>query len=91
MIRSVRHRGLQRLRERNDASRLPSTYVSKIRVLCDLLHAAEGPRDLDGVARLDPLRGDRAGSWALHVSANWRLVFRFEDGHVYDLDLVDYH
>lgn len=47
--------------------------------------------DLNGLARLHPLRGDRFGYWAMRVSGNWRIVFRFEDGDVWDVDLVDYH
>ena len=46
--------------------------------------------DLPGF-RLHPLKGDLAGFWAVTVSANWRVIFRFEDGHAHDVDLVDYH
>ena len=41
--------------------------------------------------RLHPLKGKRSGFWAINVSGNWRLTFRFESGHVYDLDYEDYH
>jgi proteic killer suppression protein len=41
--------------------------------------------------RLHALKGDLAGQWSLTVTRNWRLVFKFEDGHALDLDLVDYH
>jgi proteic killer suppression protein len=27
----------------------------------------------------------------VRVSGNWRVIFRFEDGHAFDVDLVDYH
>jgi predicted RNase H-like HicB family nuclease/DNA-binding XRE family transcriptional regulator len=37
------------------------------------------------------LHGDRQGQWALSVSGAWRLCFRFQDGHVFDLELVQYH
>ena len=40
---------------------------------------------------LHELRGDLAGHWAVRVSRNWRITFRFEGGNVYDVDLVDYH
>ena len=29
--------------------------------------------------------------WAVEVSGNWRIIFRFEDGAPCDVDLVDYH
>jgi proteic killer suppression protein len=41
--------------------------------------------------RLTPLKGDLAGLWAVTVSGNWRIVFRFADGHADDVDLVDDH
>ncbi len=41
--------------------------------------------------RLHPLRGKLAGYWSVTVSANWRIVFRFEDGDVTEVDPIDYH
>ena len=41
--------------------------------------------------RLHPLKGDRAGQWSVFVLGNWRIVFRFADGEVVGVDLVDYH
>lgn len=41
--------------------------------------------------RLHTLKGKRAGYWAIDVSGNWRLTFRFDSGHVYELDYEDYH
>ncbi len=41
--------------------------------------------------RLHPLTGDMKGFWSVTVSANWRIIFRFEDLDACDIDLVDYH
>ena len=46
--------------------------------------------DLPGF-RLHPLKGAYTGFWAVTVRANWRVVFRFEDGHAADIDYLDYH
>ncbi len=40
---------------------------------------------------LHSLKGDLKGFWAVTVRANWRVIFRFEDGKASDVDLVDYH
>ena len=40
---------------------------------------------------LHPLKGKLKGLWAVSVSGNWRVVFRFEKGNAYDVDLIDYH
>ena len=64
----------------------------KLERVLSLLQAAGSPGDiaLPGLD-LHPLRGELAGYWAVKVSANWRVIFRFEDGNVVDVDLVDYH
>jgi proteic killer suppression protein len=41
--------------------------------------------------RLHPLEGDLKGSYAVTARANWRIIFRFEDGNAFDVDFVDYH
>ena len=40
---------------------------------------------------LHKLAGDRAGLWAVTIHGPWRLVFRFEAGDAYDVEIVDYH
>jgi proteic killer suppression protein len=39
----------------------------------------------------NPLKARLARHWSVTVSGNWRIVFRFEDGHAFDVDLVDHH
>jgi toxin HigB-1 len=92
MIKSFRHRGLQRLYERGDRSRINPTLVDKVETALGLLDVAETPAavNLPGY-RLHPLRGDLRGFWSIRVSGNWRLIFRFDDRDVCDVDLVDYH
>jgi proteic killer suppression protein len=31
------------------------------------------------------------GLFSVTVRANWRIIFRFEDGHAFDVDFIDYH
>lgn len=92
MIRSFRHRGLKRLYERDDASQIHAAYWKKIaRILADL-DTARMPRDMDFPGlRLHPLLGDLKGFWSVTVSGNWRIIFRFDDADVLDVDLIDYH
>ena len=92
MIRSFRHRGLRRLYERDDPSRIAADQVARITLALADLDVAGKPSDLDLPGyRLHPLRGDRRGSWSISITGNWRITFRIEDGDVYDVDLVDYH
>lgn len=41
--------------------------------------------------RLELLSGNRAGQWSIRVNDQWRICFKWEDGHALDLELVDYH
>ena len=91
MIRSSRHRGLAPWFRHGDESRLPPAHLRRIRILLFALRRAGRLADLNGLARLHRLQGDRVGYWAMRVWRNWRIVFRFEDGDVWDVDRVDYH
>jgi proteic killer suppression protein len=92
MIQSFRHRGLKRLHERGDPSKLRADQAERIGIALADLNAARTPQDLDLPGyRLHRLKGDLRDSWSIRVSANWRVIFRFEGGDVCDVDLVDYH
>ena len=93
MIVSIKHKGLKRFWQKGDASKLPSQYVSKIRLVLAALDSVQDPERIHiAMGRVHPLIGDMEGYFALSISRNWRLVFRVgEDGHVYELDFVDYH
>ena len=41
--------------------------------------------------RLHPLKGSERGRWSVWVTGNWRLTFKFQDGHASVLDYEDYH
>jgi toxin HigB-1 len=91
-IRSFRHRGLKRLFEQGDRSRIRPDQVAKVRRILARLDAAPAVADVGAPGfRLHPLRGDLKEFWAVSVSGNWRIVFRFEGGDAFDVDLVDYH
>ena len=91
MIRSFRHRGLRRLFEQGDRSRIGAEQLAKVqRVLArlDALRAID-EMDLPGF-RLHALHGDLAGFWSISITGNWRIVFRFEGGDVFEVDYLDY-
>ena len=88
----IKHKGLRRLYERNDARSLHAAHVTRIRRILYMLRSARQPRDMDQPGfRLHPLRGEYQGHWSVAVSGNWRIVFRFEAGEAMGVDLVDYH
>jgi toxin HigB-1 len=61
-------------------------------LILTLLDGAEVIEDLNFPGSdLHPLKGELKGFWAVKVSANYRIIFRFENGYAYDIDYVDYH
>ena len=92
MIKNFLHRGLKRLYERGNVRGLPAEDVERIRRILARLDASSKPSDM-GVpgSDLHPLHGDRRGTWAVTVRANWSVIFRFEEGDTTDVDYLDYH
>ena len=72
--------------------RLPRAHVARIE---RIVAALDGPDALAALSaasyRLRRLKGDRLRQWSVRVSGNWRIVFRIESGHVFDIDLTDFH
>jgi toxin HigB-1 len=92
VIRSVRHKGLKRFYEDDDIRSIRKERVLKLRDILARLDAAHALQDLDLPGfHLHSLKGDLAGYCAITVRANWRVIFRFADGDVFDVDYVDYH
>ncbi|MEQ1706152.1 MAG: type II toxin-antitoxin system RelE/ParE family toxin [Rickettsiales bacterium] len=41
--------------------------------------------------RLEALKGDYKGFYSIRVNNQWRIIFRFVDGDVFDVEMIDYH
>lgn len=92
MIQSFRHKGLKRLYEEDDPRGVIQEHAEKLRDILARLDSAAGSADMDLPGfRLHPLKGELKNHWAVTVRANWRVIFRFADGHALDLDYIDYH
>ena len=92
MIRSFRHRGLKRLYERGDRSRIRPDLIDRLERILARLEIAQQIQDMSLHSyRLHPLKGEFKGFWSVTVSGNWRVIFRFDNGNAFDVDLVDYH
>lgn len=92
-IRSIKHRGLRRFLEENDPREIRNDLVNRTRNILTVLITAS---DMSGVQgplgwRIHHLTGDRAGTWSISVSGNWRITFGIVDGEITDLNLEDYH
>ena len=92
MICSFRHKGLKRMYERDDRSKVAPDLLDRVALALADLDEACMPSDVDLPGyRLHELKGKLEGYWSISISGNWRMTFRFEDGDVHDIDLTDYH
>jgi len=78
--------------ERGDVDRIQPEHRQTVRDILARLNASSTPEDMDIPGfRLHRLKGEYAGYWAVVVRANWRIIFRFSEGHATDVDYIDYH
>lgn len=80
----------QELYERGDRSRLNPKHTDRIELILADLDAAKTLKHLNRPGyRLHELKGDLRGFYAIDVSGNWRITFRFEDGDIFDVIYVE--
>ncbi|TMK38689.1 MAG: peptidase [Alphaproteobacteria bacterium] len=92
MIRTFRHRGLERFFRVGSKAGIQPKHAKRLRLQLGRLDAAAGPADMDLPGwRVHPLRGKLAGHWAVWVDENWRLTFAFEGPDAVLVDYQDYH
>lgn len=93
-IESIRHKALRTFAETGKPKGLPGDLVERVRGMLAFLAAVEGPDELVVPPNYGahPMKGDRAGTWSLTLTRNWRMTFRINDAlAIEDLDLEDYH
>lgn len=93
MIKSWKHKGLQKLFEKGDASGVQAKDAGRIKLRLLVLNEAVTTDDFKQYPgfKFHPLKGDRQNLFAITVCANWRITFEFKDGDAYILNLEDYH
>lgn len=92
MILSIRHKGLLLYYEKGDRSKLPGQYLRKINRIFDQLDALTTEEDIKQIGQgIHKLTGNLSEFWSIKVTPNYRIIFRFADGEVSDVDFIDYH
>ena len=92
-IRSIKHRGLRRFIEDNDPREIRGDLVNRTRNILTVLMTASDIAGVQGPPgwRIHELVGDRAGTWSISVSGNWRITFALIGGEIVELNMEDYH
>jgi toxin HigB-1 len=92
MIQTFKHKGLERFFTKSDHRGIPAQSAGRIERILDRLDSSGTAADMDLPGfRFHPLNGSRAGEYAVSVSGNWRITYRFKGEDAIDVNLEDYH
>jgi toxin HigB-1 len=93
MIKAFACAETERLFGTGKSRRLPADLLKRAGMRLLQLHAANEIDDLRQPPsnRLEKLSGDRYGRWSIRINDRWRICFRFDAGHAFDVEIVDYH
>ncbi|MBI2801417.1 MAG: type II toxin-antitoxin system RelE/ParE family toxin [Gammaproteobacteria bacterium] len=92
MIKSFRHKGLQRFYQTGRVSGIQPKHAKRLRLQLAALDTTQSIEDMDIPGfKLHPLKGELKNRWSIWVNGNWRLTFEFRAGEVLLLDYEDYH
>ena len=92
MIRSFRHKGIEKFFRTGTTSGIQAKHARRLRLLLARLDHASGPNDMAAPGwRLHPLKGRSAGHWSVWIDSHWRLTFAFASGDAVLVDYQQYH
>jgi proteic killer suppression protein len=92
VIKSFRHKGIQKFFETGSKAGIQAKHVRKLTDQLTLLNVATKPEQMNVPGwRWHPLSKNLSGHWAVSVDGNWRLTFAFEDEDAILVDYQDYH
>jgi len=92
MIKSFKHSGLERFFLTGNKKGINQEHCKKLALVLDLLDAAYSATDMNfpgsGLHKLEPRQENR---WAVKISGNWRITFKFTERDAFEVDYTDYH
>lgn len=88
----IKSKALRRLFENGEEKGVRPDWLPKVKRVLAALNVAVSPDELNlpsfGWHRL---KGDRADTWSVIVSRNWRITYRWSEEGPFDVDLEQYH
>ena len=92
MIVTINHKGLRTYFEDGNGAKLPHDQLTKIARILSALDAVSSEDDIKVLGSgIHKLTGNLKDFWSIKVNANYRIIFRFEAGDIFDVDYLDYH
>ena len=92
MIKSFKNKGLKEFFYSGSKKGIKPEHANRLERILDRLNASNDIKDMNYPGSfLHQLSGDKEGQYAVKVSGNWRIFFKFIDGDAYIIDYDDYH
>ncbi len=92
VIGSIRHKALRNYWTKGRTRGLNAEWIGRLRRILSALEAAERPEQMKYPGSyFHPLKGDRAGRYAVRLTANFRVTFGWDGDRATDVDIEDYH
>ena len=92
VIVTINHKGLRAYYEDENGAKLPHEQLKKIARILSALDAVSSEDDIKALGSgIHKLTGNLKRFWSISISANYRIIFRFEEGDIFDVDYIDYH
>lgn len=92
MIRSWKHKGLQKFFETGNKSGITAIHAKKLKIILQRLSGAIQPEDMHTPGmQFHKLSGSLAGFYSVSVSGNWRIIFKFNGKDAEEVNYIDYH
>jgi toxin HigB-1 len=93
MIKSFKCKESEKLFWEKNSKKFPPEIRARAKIKLDMLDAAFSKEDLrvPPANHLEELQGDLKGLMSIRINKQFRLVFRFEDNHAWDVHISDYH
>lgn len=92
MIKSFWHSGLEKFFLTGSKAGIQPKQANKLRTQLFALDNAKQAGDMNAPGwNLHRLTGTLEGHWAVSVSGNWRMTFKFEGEDAILVDYQDYH
>lgn len=92
MIKNFKHKGLKEFFSIGNTRGIIVNHERKLRLILTKLNSMNIIDDMNYPGSgLHHLKGNLKNFFSVNVNGNWRIIFRFENGEVFDVDYLDYH
>lgn len=93
MIKTFNCKETEKIFNRNFSKKFPQNIQRVALRKLRMINRAEILNDLKvpPANRLEDLRGNRKGQYSIRINDQWRICFKWKEGEVHSVEIVDYH